>query len=481
MKLLARIVLLTCLFCCTAASATEDKERQPGVTETPSGKCAPCCHKSRSGQTLELTSTDIEQRTIRKKIREGVRVTLLPKQSQDERINLVVQLNYGDESSWSEYAYAEIAFSELVLKGTRSLDRTGFEDALEKIDAEANAFRTRSGLRITARVAPEYYPELLNLVFTALKEPRMDPRELERFQQEAAILNVSSFHVSFMASILAKEAELSHAYSTGHPHAPVSDAEAIAAIRELKLTDIEAFDKKFVNGARLHIGLVGNFRPDLVTRQLTNLLTEWQASPTSYTRVPDRISTRAGSIEHIDVPGSAAAVVGTLPLAISQTSADFGALSLANHALVHALDPRVRTQSCTVESVHGSLEASPVELAGLVLTAVHTTPEKLKAMHLVLREEIQRLYDNGLSEAQLARARISWMEEHAARLNHGLALATVLTEHSELDRTMQHVIELEDRVASLTVEQVNLVIRKHLMPAKWNTVLYGDSKKLASE
>jgi zinc protease len=437
------------------------------------------------GESFELTPAEIEQRTLRKELRPGLSVALLPKKTRNGVVNFQLRLNYGDEQSLRDRNEAAGAFAGLLLRGTQQLDRVGFDDALEKLEAQVNAGGGSNGLLITGRTTAKHLPQLLELLVSALKQPRLDPKEFETLRKET-IAGLEFGENDPQARAFEKHGEISNAYPEGHPRAFYSTEQRKARVQALQLEQVIAFHKDFINAAQAHIGMVGDFDPDTVNGQITDLLGDWNSGTLPYTRIADRLSERTGAAERVDTPDQAnGMLIASLPLAINDADVDFPALLLANHVLGGAgldsrLMERLRTKEGWSYGAGSSLNAGPIEPAGSWMAFAIAAPENLLKALGGLREELQRLHDEGVSAAELANAKAGWLKARRVTWADDARLVAMLVGQSDLGRTMQESAELEAKVEALTLEQVNAVIRKRLAPQAWNSVVAGDSKKLVS-
>lgn len=435
------------------------------------------------GESFELSPAEIEQRTLRRELRPGLSLALLPKRTRNQVVNFQIRLYYGDETSLLGQNEAASAYADLLLRGTRELDRVAFDDALEQLEANVGASGGISGLSLQGRTTAAHLPQLLELLVSALREPRLDPQEFQTLRKET-IAGLEYRENDPQTRALEKLGEISNPYPVPHPRAFVSNAQRKAAIAALELDQVKAFGQRFISAARLHVSMVGDFDADAVSAQIDQLLGQWTDSGAPYTRIADRISTLRGAAEQVDTPDQAnGMLLATLPLAVKDSDADYPALLIANHVLGGSgldarLPDRLRTREGLSYSAGSSLNVGQVEPAGRWLAFAIAAPENLLKALRGIREEIQRMQQAGISEEELALAKEGWLKSRRVGWADDAQLAALLLGQTDLGRTMQESADLETAVAALTVEQVNTVIQARLAAEQWNSVLAGDLSKL---
>ena len=95
-------------------------------------------------------------------------------------------------------------------------------------------------------------------------------------------------------------------------------------------------------------------------------------------------------------------------------------------------------------------------------------------MEAALREEIQRVIDDGFGDEELGIAKLGYLQSRElARAQDG-SLVSMLTQGLYFDRTLEWDSVFEERVQNLTAEDVNAAVRRHLDLSKMTIVKAGD-------
>ncbi len=92
-------------------------------------------------------------------------------------------------------------------------------------------------------------------------------------------------------------------------------------------------------------------------------------------------------------------------------------------------------------------------------------------------DEIARLIRDGVTAAELDRAKTGYIQQQSVQRTNDTALATMLATDLFIGRTMQFQADLEQKIQALTPEIVNAALRKHVDPKRLSTVTAGDFEK----
>ena len=110
-----------------------------------------------------------------------------------------------------------------------------------------------------------------------------------------------------------------------------------------------------------------------------------------------------------------------------------------------------------------------------------TNPENKGRLSQVIREEIDRLRDEGVTEAELEMAKKSYLQSARVRRTGDSALASELLGTMFNDRTMLYYAKHDQQIETATVDSVNQAIRSYIVPQKLVIAVAGDFAKVAAE
>ena len=172
-------------------------------------------------------------------------------------------------------------------------------------------------------------------------------------------------------------------------------------------------------------------------------------------------------------------------VSLNAADADLPALSIAvdilgGDPLKSRLADRIRQREGLSYGVGAGLRADDSRVGrddnGSLTVQAIAAPQNMAKVEAALREELARLVADGVSEQELRDAVAARMvQREQSRASDG-AVAGLLSDLLDYNRTMQFVIDRDAAYKALTVEQVNAAIRKHLKPERLSVFVAGDFK-----
>jgi len=314
-----------------------------------------------------------------------------------------------------------------------------------------------------------------------LREPALPAEELEILKREALTrLEDARTQPSDLAgNLLARRLNAFPADDVRYQ--PTFD-EQIARLKALSREQVERVHKEFLGAAHGELVIVGDFDPDAVTAALSAALADW-ASKSPYKRIDRPAATvLAAADESINTPDRAnaqyeAAIV--FPLADSHP--DYPSLVMVNRILGSGgnsrLWNRVREKEGLSYGVRSNFSASAFDpYANLSITAI-VNPTNMTKLKATVREEFERLAKEGITDAELKRARDSYLDQRNLSRSQDAALASLLARLLHTGRPIRYEAEQDEKVKALTAKDVSEAARKYLDAAHLLTVGAGDFGK----
>jgi zinc protease len=154
---------------------------------------------------------------------------------------------------------------------------------------------------------------------------------------------------------------------------------------------------------------------------------------------------------------------------------------LGGNMLSSRLGDRIRQQEGLSYGAYSSFSAAALDqYAHFTVTAI-SHPQNIAKVAQAAREEMERLSRDGVSSAELARAKAGYLQQRQVMRANDAALANMLNSLLFNRRTFAYYSELESKIESLTPAQVSEAFRQHVDPQKLVIVSAGDfAKTIAS-
>ncbi len=89
-----------------------------------------------TGETFEPTPANLEARTQRFTLPNGMQVALLPKKTRGGTVQVQLRLHHGDEASLKGMSPRGGMAAAMLAMGTKKRDRQSFEDTLDQLRAK---------------------------------------------------------------------------------------------------------------------------------------------------------------------------------------------------------------------------------------------------------------------------------------------------------------------------------------------------------
>jgi len=173
-------------------------------------------------------------------------------------------------------------------------------------------------------------------------------------------------------------------------------------------------------------------------------------------------------------PGSSSHSRTTTPTTRLSVIANF---ILGGNTLSSRLGERIRQQAGLSYGVTSSFSAAALDQrANFTVTAI-SNPHNIAKVAQAAREEMERLSRDGVSGAELARAKAGYLQQLKVMRTNDAALVGMLNSLLFNHRTFAYYSELENKIASLTPEQVSEAFRQHIDPQKLVIISAGDFEK----
>jgi zinc protease len=187
-----------------------------------------------------------------------------------------------------------------------------------------------------------------------------------------------------------------------------------------------------------------------------------------------------GALEQILTPDKANAVyVAGEVFPLKDSDKDYAAVVIGNYilgggSLSSRLGDRVRQKEGLSYGVGSFISASALDArTSLTINAI-CNPKVIEKVNAVIREEVDRLLDKGVTEEELSRAKQGYLQQQQVARTSDRALASTLAQTLEYDRTMEYYAQLEKSISALSTAQVHDALRKYIDPKKLVVVDAGD-------
>lgn len=419
------------------------------------------------GEQFDPSPMAIQERTERGQLVGGLEYALVPKQTRGNSVSLMLTLRFGTGQTLKDKVGAVELLGSLMSRGTEKLNYEQLQDELTRLRAELSMNSTIGLLQMQVKTKRKFLPEVIALIGDILKHPRLSAEELEVIRRQVITgLEQSTTEPNALAPRAVRK-KLSP-YGPDDVRYVRSIEEEIELYKAVTVEEIRSLHEKFLGNQAGEVAVVGDFEAEAVKAQLTEQLEGWTSSQ-PYDRVgrPPHPEI-AGEVIQIETPDKSNALMySSQQYALSDEHEDYAPLVLGNYilgggTLSSRLADRVRQREGLSYGVRSGLTArSKDDRTDFTLYAI-TNPENKDRLLEVIREEIHRLREEGVTEEELAKAQESYLQTQRVRRTENNYLASEWVGLMFNNRSMEFQAEHENQVEAATVAQVNEAIREYI-------------------
>ena len=434
-----------------------------------------------AAEAFDPTPSNLEARTRRAELASGMKVALLPKTVRGRMVQLRLRLHYGDVQSLRGLQSVASIAASMLDKGAGDMTRQQLSDEFDRRRVEISVRAGDQSLQVNLSTVREHAPEVVALLGRMLRTPALPADALEEVRRQvlANIERQRQDPGALIANLLARHG---NSYPRGDLRHARTFEELAEDTRAVTAEQLRDFHRRFYSARRAELVAVGDFDEAALRAALDRAFGDWRAPAAgerAYTRAPQpRVDTAAGRFV-VKTPDKANAnLMSTLALALTDEDPDHVALLMANHLLggdeASRLWMRVRETDGLSYDVRSQIEWNPHEPNSRWVTSAIFAPANREKVEKAMQEEIDRARRDGFSAEELDRGKRSLLNVRKWLRSQDEFLARDLVRDTELGRRFERLQRIDEAVDKLTVDQVNLALRRHLDPARWALAVGGD-------
>jgi zinc protease len=433
-----------------------------------------------AGEAFDATPANIEARTQRLKLADGMRVALLPKKTRGGIVTARLTLRFGDEKSLLGSNGVGGATATMLTRGAGGMTRGEIRAAFEKLKTRVAVGGGAARMTATIETTRENLPEVMKLVAKVARSPDFPAAELEQLRTErlTAIESERTQPENIARDALGRQG---NPYPRGHVLYDRSFDEELADTRALTVEQVRAFHRDFYGADNSDFVAVGDFDDAALKAQLAELFGGWK-SARPYTRIPTPLYAVAPAELRIETPDRANAYfVAQVHLPLRDDAPDYAAVLVANRVVgsvsSSVLYNRIRTREGISYGVGSTLAVGSHEPHATWTAFAIYAPQNVKRLEAAFREEIARVNTAGFTAKELEDGKKGLLQARSLSLAQDRDLAATLSSQLELGRTMDYVAGVDRAIEAVTLDQANAAFRKYIDASKLVMIYAGDFAK----
>lgn len=419
-----------------------------------------------AGEEFDPSPENIDARTQKQTIGDNFEVAVLPKSNRGQAVRLTMAIRFGTEDSLFGHKAACEMLGPLMMRGCEGYTYQQLLDRFDELLAEVRISSQPQLLTVSVETKAENLAEVLKTLKAVLRSPTLDEEEFELLRNETLV----SLESNLTEPQALAPTAVARAFNTkpfGHIHYTPTIEEEIDLYRKLTIDEIRQVYAQ-LGGANGQAAVVGEFDADQTISRLNDIVSDWDGS-VRYVRVDKPANTDvAGETITIETPDKANAIYyASQQYAMSDSHPDYPALTIGNYilgagALSSRLGDRVRQKDGLSYGVGSGLSSHPIdERTSLTIYAINN-PQNREKVTTAIREEIERLLADGITEEELERAKTGFLQSNAVSRANDASLVGVLLSNLFAKRDMSYFLRLEEAVAELDKKTVDETLRRYI-------------------
>jgi zinc protease len=433
-----------------------------------------------SGEAFDPSPTNIETRTIRATLGNGMKTAFLVKKTRGESVQVRMTLRFGDEKNLLNKGTAGQYAARMLDKGTSKLSRQQIKDEFDRLKARVNFFGGATSLSVNIETTKPNLAEVLKLVEQVLKDPAFPADEFEKLKNES-ITGIESQRREPTAVAFNRMSKHTSPYAKGDPRYAESFDEIIESIKNLKLEDVKKFHKDFYGTNNATLSIVGDFDQIEIGNFIGMAFGTWK-SASNFKRLEAKIKQVQAINEKLETPDKANAfMTAQFNWEFRDDHADFAALELGHYMLgdgtASRLFSRLRGKEGLSYSVGSNFSAGTLDNVGTFSAYAIYAPENGAKLEEVFKEEILKAINEGFTEEEVTSAKSGWAQANSIDRSQDASVAATLNNYLFSGRNYKWDEELEKKIQALTTAEINAAMKKYLTYENLSIVMAGDFAK----
>ncbi|PNQ72230.1 insulinase family protein [Hanstruepera neustonica] len=374
----------------------------------------------------------------------------------------------------------------MLNKGTTTKSRQDIEDELSALKSSVSVGSSNGRINATINTTEENLMATLDVMTDLLKNPVFDETELEKLKtQDLANLEQNKTDPQFLA--IREMGLLNQHYPKGHPNYNMTIDEEIDAIKAVTVADLMAYHDEFYGiSDNASVVAIGNIDEAKLKNYFETHFSDFKSNH-PYVAIQNPYHDNTTANESIKTPDKKNAIsFGMLAMEVSREDEDYAALQVAGEILgggflSSRIANRLRQQDGVSYGAGGAVNIdndSKDNNSSAFVYAIYA-PENAAKVQQGFEEEIARFIKDGITQEELNTTINGWVEEQSVSRAKDGELAGLIGTNLYYDRDMTFQKQLEEKVKSLTVADVNAAIKKYFKPfEEWTVTNAGDFEKM---
>ena len=364
--------------------------------------------------------------------------------------------------------------SHLLDKGTANLSAEQLANRLESIGATFSQSVDHDFIMLSAQGLSFYHQELTDLFSEIVLRPSFKKTEMNRIKRRwVQHLDQMVENPSGLASLMYNR------YFYGeHPYARSSFGTK-RDIKMMKRKNIFKYYLKYIRPNNAELAVVGRYPKSLI-EDLNKKFKKWKNRTAARASFPSQSLIEETQVLLVNGPRLSQAHIVVGQSGVVRKSKDYLALKVINTILGGTFTSRLMSDVRAKKGLTYSISAnlSSRKNAGALKVTTFTRVNKVKETLEAILQNLKNLGESGVTAEELAKAKAYLKGSFPRQLQtaESLAKTQMLLSHYSVEKS--YLSDYIENLESLTLSEVNRVVREHWKQKKFKILVYGPKKKL---
>ncbi len=373
----------------------------------------------------------------------------------------IVALNFSFEGGSSQDPVGKAGLTRLLAatldEGAGDLSSEDYQSRLEELAISVSFSTGKDRLYGSLRTLSQTLPEATEMLALAVNAPRFDETPVERMK--TSLITQAKRNETSPDAIAGRA--LSKTVFGDHPYAEPTLGTP-ESLKGLTADDLKAHKVRLIAKETLKVGVVGAIDANTLKNLLDEVFSELQETPDL--KPVAELSPNTGDLiqETLDVPQTT--ILISLP-GLKRNDPDFQAAFVMNHILgggtfTSWMYQEVREKRGLSYSAGTSL--SPYEHTGILIGSAATKADRSTETVDVILEQLQRMAEEGPTEAELDAAKRYLTGSYALRFDSSGKIARQLVALQNANLGIDYFDRRNSEIEAVTLDDVNRVAKRLL-------------------
>jgi zinc protease len=435
------------------------------------------------GEQFVATTANIEKRTTRGALSNGMKYALLSKETRGDAVQVVMSVRFGTEKDLTGNVLAASTVPDMLMRGSAKHAYQALKDEFDRLQAQVSfgGGNDPGVALVNIKTTRDNLAAVLALVAEVLRTPVFPKEEFEILKKE----EISSLEAQLQDPNTQGFLTLIRAVNPVGPNDVryvASTQESIDRWKALKLEDVKKIYKLW-GASYATVALVGDFDAGEAKEVLEQQFGTWKSAK-PYKRIESKYTATKGADTKVDTPDKEMAIILLgHQVEIRDDDDEYPAFDMLNYlfggSVAGRLFGRLRQKEGLSYGAFSFVQADSVDRYGIFVSGGILAPQNAAKGMTAMLEELDKIIKEPVGTQELADSKKSYQGEFDNRLTSDSYIAGRLNTGLEINRTFEFEQKQLDKVLKLTPQDIQKVAKKYFMPGTAVKITAGDMKKAA--